>query len=69
MVVGELARYLVHEQVLGQEVVHVEEDVEELGSHAAVAEERVDRVVPLQQRVAVGQRLRGLVVGSHAVVG
>lgn len=56
--------YLVHIGV-GEEVVHVEQDVEELGAHAAVAEQRVDRVVPAQQRVAMGQRLRGLVVSSH----
>lgn len=48
------------------EVVHVEQDVEALSADAAVAEERVDRVVPAQQRVAVRQRLRGLVVGAYA---
>ncbi len=48
-----------------EEVVHVEEDVEELCAHAAVPEQRVDGVVPAQQSVAVGQRLGRLVVRSH----
>lgn len=47
--------------------MHVEQDVEELGAHAAVAEQRVDGVVPLQQSITVGQRLLRLVMGTNAV--
>ena len=47
------------------EMQYVEQDVKELSADAAVAEERVDGVVPLQNRVAVCQRLLRLVVCSH----
>lgn len=52
---------------MGEEVVHVEKNVEELCAHAAVPKERVDRVVPAQQGIAVGQRLRGFVMCGDTV--
>jgi len=58
--------YLIHIR-MGEEVVHIEQNVVELRAHAAVAKERVDRIVPAQQGVAVRQGLRRLVVRGHTV--
>ncbi len=52
---------------MGEEVVHIEQNVVKLRAHTAVAKERVDRIVPAQQGVAVRQGLRRLVVRSHTV--
>ena len=46
------------------EVKDIEQDVEALCASADVAEERVNAVVPLQQRVAMSESLLGFVVGG-----
>ena len=58
--------YLIDIRV-GEEVVHIEQDVVKLRAHTAVAKKGVNGIVPPEQGVAVGQCLRRLVVRSHTV--